>query len=84
MNAEIQEIAQQLHELRNYLGPVEMLLMNMESQIKMNKADLDRKIAVLESRIEGIIAESRNASLAETAAYPARLAPEVAPPGTED
>lgn len=62
MNAEIEQIERQLHELRNYLGPVELLLANMEVQIRENRADLERKITELEMRFEGFLkkAESRN------------------------
>ena len=82
MNAEIEEILRQLHELRNYVGPVELLLANMEVQIVKNRAELERKIAALESRFEELLkrAESGNAQLSEVSPSPTRLALDVAPP----
>jgi ABC-type transporter Mla subunit MlaD len=85
MNAEIEEIKRQLHELRNYLGPVELLLANMEAQIVKNRAELERKIAALELRVEELLkrAEPRNGQLPEAAPSPTRLAPNAAPPVTD-
>ncbi len=85
MNAEIEEIERQLHELRNYLGPVELLLANMEAQIVKNRTELERKIAALESRIEDLLkrAESRNGQEPEVLPSPTRRAPDVAPPVTD-
>jgi DNA repair exonuclease SbcCD ATPase subunit len=80
MNAEIKEIERQLHELRNFLGPVELLLANMEVQITKNKAELERKIAALESRLEEHL---KSTQLPTASPSPARLAPEVTPPGAD-
>lgn len=51
MNADIEEIHRQLHDLRNYLGPVELLLANMEAQLKKSSTEFERRIAELELRL---------------------------------
>ena len=85
MNAEIQEILRQLHELRNYVSPVELLLANMEAQIIKNKAELERKIKALESRFEELLKreESRSLPLHEAPPCATRLAPNGEPPIAE-
>lgn len=82
MNAEIEEIRRQLHELRNYMGPVELILVNMEARIIKNRAELERKITALESRIDELLkrAESPNGQLHDVSPNPTRVALDVAPP----
>lgn len=87
MNAKIEEIERQLHELRNFLGPVELLLANMETQIMKTRAELERRVAALETRFEEHLksAECRSAQLS-TAAPPPSLSQLVsdAPPRGAD
>ena len=51
MNTDIEEIREQIHELRNFLGPLDITISNLEAQIKANKADLERKNIELEMKI---------------------------------
>lgn len=83
MNAEIEEIKRQLHELRNYLGPVEMILANIEAQIRKDRAALEGRIAKLELRLDDLVkqADCRKEQSTETSQSPTRLAPDGPPPG---
>ena len=82
MNAEIEEILRQLHELRKYMGPVELLLVNMETQITKNRVELERRIAALESRIDELLSrtEPNSAELPAPAPSATRAAPGGPPP----
>ena len=81
MNAEIEEIERQIHDLRNYLGPVELLLADMEAQIMKNRTELERKIAALESRFEE--AQNRADSRSAQSTDPSWLASDGASPGAD-
>jgi hypothetical protein len=84
MNAEIEEIMRQLHELRNYLGPVELLLANMEAKMNKDRTDMARKLEELELRLDALVkrnVDSRNEQLPEASPCATRLAPDVLPPG---
>lgn len=84
MNAEIEEIMRQLHELRNYLGPVELLLANMEAKINKDRTDMERKLEELELRLDSLVKQnldSRNGQLPEASPCATRLAPDALPPG---
>lgn len=82
MNADIEEIHRQLHDLRNYLGPVELLLANMEAQLKKSSTELERKIAELELRLNELaeLIEAGNEKLAGVSPCPTRIAPDIAAP----
>ena len=84
MNAEIEEILRQLHELRNYMGPVELLLVNMETQIMKNRVELERRIAALESKFDELLkrTEANGTELPTAAPSPTRVAPGGPPTGT--
>ena len=82
MNADIEEIHRQLHDLRNYLGPVELLLANMDAQLKKNSMELEQKIAELELRLKELaeLIEARNQTLADVPPCPTRITPDIAAP----
>lgn len=52
MKDAIEEIKVQLHDLRNLLSPVEILLTNFEERIKENEAEQKRKLSTLETKID--------------------------------
>ena len=82
MNADIEEIHRQLHDLRNYLGPVELLLANMDAQLKKNSMEVEQKMAELELRLKELaeLIEARNETLAGASPCPTRIAPDIAAP----
>lgn len=86
MNADIEEIHQQLHELRNYLGPVEFLLANMEAQIKKSCVEFERRITELELRLNELakLMEVSSEKLPAASPCPTGLAPDAAPPGASN
>jgi archaellum component FlaC len=82
MNSEVEQIREQLHELRNYIGPLHIMLENMSAKIQRDKAELEGKIAELELKIAGLTKwmESARDKAPGTTVAPTRLAPEP-PPG---
>ena len=82
MNADIEEIHRQLHDLRNYLGPVELLLANMDAQLKKSSMELERRVADLELRLNELakLVEVRNENLPAAPPFPTQLAADAAPP----
>jgi hypothetical protein len=52
MKNEFEEIREQLHEIRNFLGPIEITISNLTAQVKRNKIEMEEKIAELTRRIE--------------------------------
>ena len=82
MNADIEEIHRQLHELRNYLGPVELLLANIEAQLQKSNMEFERRITGLELRLDELakLVEAQGEKSPAASPYPTRLAPDTAPP----
>jgi len=51
MKDTFEQIRQQIHEIRNIFGPMDLKLANMEHQIATSQAYLEEKNATLESRL---------------------------------
>ena len=83
MNADIEEIHRQLHDLRNYLGPVELLLANMEAQLKKSSMELERKMAELEMRLNELarLIEARGEKLPDASPFPTAITADIASSG---
>jgi DNA repair ATPase RecN len=82
MNPDIEEIHRQLHDLRNYLGPVELLLANMEAQLKKSSMELERRISELELRLNELakLMEVHTENLPAAPPCQTRLEADAAPP----
>lgn len=48
-----EQIRQQIHEIRNIIGPVNLKLADVEHQIATYKASFDEKMMTLESKVLG-------------------------------
>ena len=51
MKTEFEQIRQQIHEIRNFLGPLDIKLENLDHQISKSRLTFETKAAELESRI---------------------------------
>jgi hypothetical protein len=51
MKDAFEQVRQQIHEIRNIIGPVNLKLADMEHQITTSKAYLEEKISRLESKL---------------------------------
>jgi predicted GTPase len=71
MKNEFEEIREQLHEIRNFLGPIEITISNLTAQVKRNKIEMEEKIAELTRRIES---QNKEAAPAPPL-HPTRAAP---------
>lgn len=49
------QIRQQIHEIRNLIGPVNLKLAEMEHQITTSKAFLEEKTLILESKLMAVL-----------------------------
>ena len=51
MKTEFEQIREQIHEIRNFLGPLDIKLENLDHQVSKSRLSLETKAAELESRI---------------------------------
>jgi hypothetical protein len=51
MKDAFEQVRQQIHEIRNIIGPVNLKLADMDHQIATSKAYLEEKVLTLESKL---------------------------------
>ncbi|HTR41841.1 MAG TPA: hypothetical protein VMH87_09525 [Pseudomonadales bacterium] len=51
MKTEFEQIREQIHEIRNFLGPLDIKLENLDHQISKSRLSFETRAAELESRI---------------------------------
>lgn len=51
MKTEFEQIREQIHEIRNFLGPLDIKLENLDHQVSKSRLSFETKAAELESRI---------------------------------
>ena len=51
MKTEFEQIREQIHEIRNFLGPLDIKLENLDHQVSKSRVTFETKAAELESRI---------------------------------
>ncbi|HTR40665.1 MAG TPA: hypothetical protein VMH87_03540 [Pseudomonadales bacterium] len=51
MKDAFEQVRQQIHEIRNIIGPVNLKLADMDHQIATSKAYLEEKVMTLESKL---------------------------------
>jgi hypothetical protein len=51
LKTEFEQIREQIHEIRNFLGPLDIKLENLDYQVSKSRQSFETKAAELESRI---------------------------------
>ena len=51
MKTEFEQIREQIHEIRNFLGPLDIKLENLDHQVSKSRLSFETKAAELESKI---------------------------------
>jgi hypothetical protein len=51
LKTEFEQIREQIHEIRNFLGPLDIKLENLDHQVSKSRLSFETKAAELESRI---------------------------------
>ena len=51
MKTEFEQIREQIHEIRNFLGPLDIKLENLDYQVSKSRLSFETRAAELESRI---------------------------------
>jgi hypothetical protein len=51
LKTEFEQIREQIHEIRNFLGPLDIKLENLDQQVSKSRQSFETKAAELESRI---------------------------------